>query len=379
MRRQYSVYLDLVRFMSAMIVFCSHMTEPVFTGGAIPYQGTWAGLGVLTFFVLSGYVISFVASTKETTLRSFSISRLARIYSVALPAIVLTIIVDLVSMKYGWLRTLPDYQYASFPKYLASALTFTNQSAFLSETTFGNAAFWSLDYEVWYYMIFAAFVYYSGWKRAVLLPLLLLLSGPAVLLYLPLWLVGVGIFHVHQRFSISRQMAILLFVISLTSIVGLRLTGFDEGLDINAKAALGGWAERHLHNSQNFASHYLMAGFVGVNLFAANYLPLRPLANEVVAKAVVYCASFTFALYLMHRPLLDVFARLWHHDPSSPLSFVLLGASVLTTVWLLGFVTEHRKKQWRRLFANLLDNLNVWLIAHAPALKALVAPNATTI
>lgn len=46
------------------------------------------------FFVLSGFVIAHVSAVKERDARTYFISRAARIYSVAIPAIILTSILD---------------------------------------------------------------------------------------------------------------------------------------------------------------------------------------------------------------------------------------------------------------------------------------------
>ena len=48
----------------------------------------------MVFFVLSGFVIAYVSEQKEHTLREYSISRLARLWSVAVPALILTIALD---------------------------------------------------------------------------------------------------------------------------------------------------------------------------------------------------------------------------------------------------------------------------------------------
>ena len=45
--------------------------------------------------MLSGYVISYVAVELEFTLWEFAISRIARVYSVVIPALALTVLVDL--------------------------------------------------------------------------------------------------------------------------------------------------------------------------------------------------------------------------------------------------------------------------------------------
>ena len=46
------------------------------------------------FFVLSGFVIAYICNTREPTLRTYVISRTVRIYSVALPALILTFLID---------------------------------------------------------------------------------------------------------------------------------------------------------------------------------------------------------------------------------------------------------------------------------------------
>ena len=171
MKREFSTYLDLVRFLAALTVFGSHLTFSQFTGGYFAYQGKLAGEGVAAFFVLSGYVIAYVSDAKERTLKDYAVSRLARIYSVAFAAIILAIVVDLLALHYHWVRSVPRYQYHSFPKYLLLALTFSGQLGPLHESTFGAYTFWSLDYEVWYYLVFACAVYLVGAKKYLIVPI----------------------------------------------------------------------------------------------------------------------------------------------------------------------------------------------------------------
>ena len=60
---------------------------------------------VVIFFVLSGYVITYVASERETTLRDYALSRCARIYAVAVPTLLLTIVLDLFLWRSEIIRT----------------------------------------------------------------------------------------------------------------------------------------------------------------------------------------------------------------------------------------------------------------------------------
>ncbi len=83
----FSLYLDLVRVLSAAAVVAAHFA---YTGAVAP--GAWgvaSEMGreaVIVFFVLSGFVIAASTSQRRPDGRAYALSRLARLYSVALPA-----------------------------------------------------------------------------------------------------------------------------------------------------------------------------------------------------------------------------------------------------------------------------------------------------
>lgn len=373
MRQEFSAYLDLVRLSAALLVLCAHLTFPAMTGGIVPYQGELAGYGVTAFFVLSGFVISYVADQKEHTLKSFAVSRMARIYSVALPALFLTIAIDLVTLHHAWDRNVPLYEYVSFPRYFLLAITFTGYAGAMNYPAFGNSVFWSLDYEVWYYVIFAAAFYYGGMKRNLLVGLLLVLSGPRIAILFPMWLLGVWIYKVQKTARLGPSAAIALFAGSIVLAVLFRIFAIDVAIDSAVNAALGGWPVRFLSNSQHFPGHYIFALFVGMNIFAARYMRLDALSGRA-GNVIRYGASFTFVLYLTHYPLLSFYSQIFHHDSHSLGSVLLLVTGTLVSVWLLGFITEHRKSEWKRLFANVLTYVNAVLMRHAPVLRRALLP-----
>jgi peptidoglycan/LPS O-acetylase OafA/YrhL len=342
------------------------------TGGIVTYQGELAGFGVTAFFVLSGFVIAFVADTKEKSLKAFAVSRMARVYSVALPALLLTIAIDLLTMHYGWPRHLPAYQYKNFLLYLGLAVTFTGHAGPLNEPTFGNAMYWSLDYEVWYYLIFAAAIFYDGRKRLLLVTLLVLLSGPRIALLMPMWLLGVAIYHATKSAVLERRTALAAFLFSFAALIAIRAFGIDNAIDRSVNATFGGWPAHYLSNSQNFASNYLAALLFGINIFSAAYLPMSLFKVERVRKSIQYAASFTFVLYLTHYPLLFFYANVLHHNPHSLASVMAIVSATLVTVWLLGFVTEHRKDAWRRFFHHLLSWLSNLISERMPLLDRLI-------
>src|SRR5258706_6339803 len=98
MKKEMSLYLDLIRFSAALMVFVEHFRErtkrgfyefwtdhPFLYTHLNPYSQT----AVIIFFVLSGFVIAHVLATRERTPLEFFASRFARLYSVILPALIL--------------------------------------------------------------------------------------------------------------------------------------------------------------------------------------------------------------------------------------------------------------------------------------------------
>jgi peptidoglycan/LPS O-acetylase OafA/YrhL len=95
-----SRYLDQVRFSAALIVFREHLREHTRNSfGAFwrshPFLylhlGHYGKTAVMVFFVLSGYVNAHVQATHGRTPLDYPASRLARLCSLALPALILTV------------------------------------------------------------------------------------------------------------------------------------------------------------------------------------------------------------------------------------------------------------------------------------------------
>lgn len=353
MRPEFSTYLDALRLSAALAVVISHFTFPEFIAG-VTYQGSLAGVAVTIFFVLSGYVIAYVANQKERSLKLYAVSRLARIYSVAIPALILTLGVDFYLIRHGVGNNLPLYEYQSLWKYVPVFLAFGSEIAGFHAPVFGNGVFWSLSYEVWYYITFGAFFYLRGWRRLVLGGAALLLLGVPALIYFPIWLLGCAIYGIDQRIVIGQRTAALGALLTAASVIGLLVTGGFGFADDAMNSALNNWPRTHLHNSMNFPSHYIAGLLVAAHIFFVRYCALTMLSGLKTRAAVVYLASFTFAIYLAHRPLMNVLVFLTGHDPHSPRDVTLLLSMVLAGCWCFGQVSEKKKEAWRMLFRRML-------------------------
>ncbi|WP_342223471.1 acyltransferase family protein [Klebsiella pneumoniae] len=99
MNKLTSIYLDLIRFTAALVVVLSHAAG--FTSLKIPIISGLGTEAVVVFFVLSGYVIAYVSSNKENNYIAFFKARAIRIYSVLVPAVLITLIFDHIGLKYN--------------------------------------------------------------------------------------------------------------------------------------------------------------------------------------------------------------------------------------------------------------------------------------
>jgi hypothetical protein len=229
MSKSQSAYLDLLRIVAALTVLLSHVSRTNLSGGFL-WQVQAAGHdGVIVFFVLSGYVISYVADSRERHGADFAMSRLTRLYSVVLPALVLTYVADRVGMAYA-----PELYRAAHHSdpllRIASAGLFLSQSWHFDIELFSNTAYWSLPFEFWYYVLFGVFVFIPGKMRYAALAVAAAIAGPKILLLLPVWLLGVASYRA-RTLPLSQTAAWLLFVLSAAATVAMifaDMSGFSH-------------------------------------------------------------------------------------------------------------------------------------------------------
>jgi peptidoglycan/LPS O-acetylase OafA/YrhL len=209
-----SLLLDIVRFIAAIGVVASHSGKKVF-GTGWKEQSLWGNLAVPIFFVLSGFIIRFVTRSREGNLRSYTIDRASKIYSVVLPAMLATLIVSGLCLLLNHNRFLHDWSPLfdhPFTRLLLN-LTFLSQIWGRNTIPFINSPFWSLGYECIYYVFFAFAIFLRGWKRVVACTALALLIGPQVMFLLPLWWLGCWMYDAYHRIRSRRASTIALAIL----------------------------------------------------------------------------------------------------------------------------------------------------------------------
>lgn len=366
MKKEFSLYLDLVRFFAAILVVLYHSANIYNPGGLFFQLGHEA---VIIFFVLSGYVIAFVSDTKEKTLKEYTASRASRLYSVALPAVILTFLLDKIGTAvspeaYGDGYTALDY---SFLRAIIG-LVFINEF-WTSIQIFSNVPYWSLSYEAWYYISFASLTYIDGKKRWVFLSLILILVGPKIIFLMPIWWIGVYIYRSKRLYLSSIQAICALLTSTIGIILFLYFDLSQAGWDI-LKEQIGSEAHKQLAFSRNVLSDYLLAILVATHFVAIRTLaPLFLTKLKVFSRPIRYFSAFTFAIYLFHQPILLFYKSIFSYEKITPGGYSLILLCTLISIWVLGHYTELKRPVYKRIILSLLESRH-W--ARVPIFNSIV-------
>ena len=333
MNKTTSIYLDLTRFLASAAVLLGHASYARFNGEWMQGIGFLKHDAVIVFFVLSGYVIAYVSKHKENDIVDYSISRFARLYSVVLPALLITIALD------HWGAMLDPQRYSGYAYdypliRVFSHLLFISQLHFVSISAFSNGPFWSISFEFWYYVIFAVLFYLKGYKKLISIGVCLLV-GIKILLLFPIWMLGVCVFYVGSM-KIAKSMGWLLFLGSFVLYYLFHYNSLDHLINAVVADALGDKFVEKLLWAGSFLSDYILAILVGFNFIG--FVAISESVSGIFAycqKPIRFLAGYTFSMYLLHFPLLNFFATI----VDSNLVIVLL---TVVCIFVVGTMTENK-------------------------------------
>jgi peptidoglycan/LPS O-acetylase OafA/YrhL len=352
MKQGTSLYLDLVRFFAALAVFLEHIREHTLPNFGRFWQehpfwnshlGSYSQVAVIVFFVLSGYVIAHVLATRESTPLEYTASRVARLYSVVLPALFLVTVCNyLVAFaSLGAIRIGLHY--------LGTALFMGHFWLWPDLEPPAADPMWSLSFEAVYYVAIALLVFASGSWRIVSLVLLSLLAGPTAVLLAPTWLLGYWVYHVQQGRQLPAGAARLLwlgctFLLALCPLVRE---------NIRYPLPFLRMPDKHLGE--------LLAAYLAAGCFAASLLAFDALSDKAqpflqpLTRVIRWLGSMTFALYLFHQPLLTLFSvyRVVRPSVAPVLWVVWVVGGTLLTVATVGRLCERSKGAYKRLFLSV--------------------------
>jgi peptidoglycan/LPS O-acetylase OafA/YrhL len=260
------------------------------------------GLGhqaVVVFFVLSGYLVggAVMSAQKRFRWRSYAQARLSRLWTVLLPTLVMTFMIDQIvchldpSLYQGGAAR-SWHSGPAMGQYDASWSTLMGNLLFLQTIVvpvFGsNGPLWSLANEFWYYAVFPmSWLALTGQRRIMMVP------GLALLVLMPVemrwgflvWLMGVGVHWALRRSSHVAHVMLDSLAICLTG----------------AALIFSKWGATH------GLPAYLLDSVLGLGVAVLlwRFLP-RPYpfgSRPHLRRAVEHLSDMSFSLYLSHFPV----------------------------------------------------------------------------
>lgn len=344
-----SAALDIARFLLALCVAAAHWTQPYFQDGWPDITRLAVG-AVGGFFVLSGFTIRLITARGSFKLADYVVKRLARLWSVILPALLGTVLLDSISAHLDPVFYLANW-HQPFPVLgvLANAV-FITQNWGLDVAPLSNGPFWSIGYEAWFYALYGlALVRKPVWAIVAAI-----LAGPNIWFLALLWLLGVGVYELVARASPRpRMLALLCTALVLWAlVVGVLTTRWEyvhRGYDHLLSAYFGFF---HVSVARVGMGFSLVAGAV---TFALSMLALlaaielvRPPVPERMMRAARALGEFTFPLYLFHFPLFVLCASVGFYDRHSWIEKTAIFVTVCLLISSVVPLTERLKRLLQR-------------------------------
>lgn len=193
---------------NALLVDYPQLTQPNLAEKFLYFMTGLGHEAVIVFFVMSGYLVggSILRSRHQFDWKHYVAARLSRVWSVLIPALVLTAICDFFLLRYLSHTLTPEGLLANHmiqlpllhdPGTLLMNMFFLKE--FIGPTFGSNGPLWSLTFEVWCYLIFPLLLFGilgsgRGYERGlmVLLAVILLAWAPSRFQVLfCIWSIGV--------------------------------------------------------------------------------------------------------------------------------------------------------------------------------------------
>lgn len=355
--------VNVLRTAAALVVVVGHLRVLLFQDYEdVPhtlanfafYGGTSLGhQAVVVFFVLSGYWVGGSVlrsvSAGRFSWRKYGVQRGVRLWIVLLPALLLTLVADSIGRYFfadhSAYQSSPEYDGVVSTGENLGALDLVGNAGFLQtilvEPYGTNTALWSLAYEFWFYALFPCLVIAvarRSLRYGVLVLVGLVLVGPQIVLYMPMWCMGAAVAH--------WQTPLLARFDLLPSAARTVLRFGSAGVLV-----VGAVVARGLSPVPTAQADYAVAGLMV--LLLVTLLPDVELDRRASRWAVLRlsaAAHWSYTLYAVHLPLcvllvaaLDIQVEdRWSSDPQHWVGYLALSAVPVALAYLLARPTEMR-------------------------------------
>jgi len=300
------------------------------------------------------------AEIRDRTASTFVFNRATRLYSVIIPAMILTVLCDTIARAAAPGAYDGVFWYGTDPMWrqVTSVLTFTHEG-WGSGVRFGtNGPLWSLGYEAWYYALFGALFFLSGPSRIIVAGAIALLAGPRVMLLLPAWWAGVMLWNsLKESEPISSSAAKTMCFLPLVVYAVCLALSVPDVLKALSAVVIGVDTIVWLRFSDEFVWNALIGILVAVHfrgvwhLCQSNSERVRQPGQD----AIRWLAGATFSIYVVHYPVMQMLDVILP-ETIAMRQGVLLGI-VLLACFAFAELFERRLDLIRRMSARMLPTL----------------------
>ena len=372
MNRGLSLYLDLLRLLAAAEVFAYHLSWFPFVGGHRVVWNSYGHEAVTVFFVLSGFVIRHAATTRDHTLSAFAVSRMTRVYSVALPCLALTLMFDCIGHMFAP-QIYAGLSPAGSPLLRLGIGAAMLNEAWVSVQMLSNTPYWSISYEFWYYVLFAALFYLQGRARWIATMACALIAGPKILLLFPIWMMGWAAYAERRSQRLPAWCALLFFaqpvlVFALYEHFQLAKAGGDM---LQSVLGYPAWHSGMVW-SRFVLSDSLLGASIALHLVAARRLGPKLLpVLQPFTQVIRFGADRSFTLYLLHQPAIIFVAACLTAWPLGEWRPYAVGMTTVGIVLVVALITEGQRHRIKPLVAQSIER--ILYLAQARSMAATVS------
>lgn len=302
-------WLDALRFIAAFLVLFCHSRNDFFMKynyldadqqGPLTFLfyliGRLGSEAVFTFFILSGFLVGgpglerIMNSTFK--IKSYVVDRSVRIMIPLLSAVILFIIIaPIVGSEIHWGRVIGNL--LSLQCIICDPLV---------------SPFWSLSYEVWFYIVLAALALIMrhnklGYLLFAICCLVYLRMNP---LYLLMWLIGAAAYLTRPK-KLNKWHFLLSIILMIIAIALTQMTKASKAMSFDLP---------------RIGEGYNLFLCIAMGWFVQQVILLEP--HKKWVKRIEYAfgrlADFSYTLYLTHRIVLLVIFTLWLEKEKADMS-----------------------------------------------------------
>ncbi len=307
---------------------------------------------VIVFFVMSGFVIRYVTTTKERDAANYFLNRAARMYSVVVPALVVTLALDFAVAAMATPSAISLKYILNSATHAGLGLLFLNQVWGHDVAVGSNGPYWSLGYEVPYYLAFGAFLFAKGWWRWLLPAVVMGVFGPRVFLLSGLWLMGVAAFDICASGRIGRRLGWIL-------LLGASAVWAGYYIAVVTRLVPSSVVPLYWHKFEIISDYFIALLFasqiVGFNAVAEHFT----VVTERAGKVIRWIAGATFSVYLFHMPLVHFFTAGLHFKLGNLWFAAIFSVGIFAVTFLFAEISERRKdvvRGWLRQALAVVAN-----------------------